>query len=173
MTNDQVISQRTFLHSITHTVTLYDKDTNAVLLDTNGNPITKTVPSSISVMSNNLFGCNEQENEMWWDDTKGILYALSFNEMERISTTTAIGSKLLVPAKLTAISYGDIQTMTILVAEDSLANIFTAMQAIAGVVPAASVTAAIQTTTHDKYFKEYADMQYNIDKNKVNGYEVK
>lgn len=171
MTVEQITALRTALHAITHKRIKHDTDGN-VVKDSNGQVVTETVNSSIIVTMNNNYGCNEAENEMWWDDTNGLLYFIGLNEMERNSTTIEFGHKVHVPAKLTVIGYADIQMLGILIGEDTLDEIIDAMKAISGVYPAATVTANARNAIYYKYFKAYGDMQYNIDKHTPSGYGI-
>lgn len=171
MTVEQIVALRTAYHAITHTRIKYDAN-NSPILDSNNQVVTEIVHPAITVTLNNNYGCNESENEMWWDDNNQILYYLTSNNMERNSTTVEYGSKIHVPAKFVAVDYADIQMLTIFVGEDMLDQLLTNMKGISGVTPSATVTTNMRDAIHTKYFKAYADMNYNIEKHPVNGYGV-
>ena len=122
MEKSDVVKIRSLLRNCTRTKEVFDKDTQESLGE-------KEIAYPITLELDNSMAISEEVDNVFWDDTNGIVTSLKVNTGVVRGANFAMGtSKIQNPCEVIIADYGEIQQFRIVLDENGISKLLEAMK---------------------------------------------
>ena len=122
MEKSDVVKIKSLLRNCTRTIEVFDKDTQESL-----GP--KEIAYPITLELDNSMAISEEVDNVFWDDTNGIITSFKVNSGVVRGSNWAMGtSKILNPCEVIFADYGEIQQFRMVLDENGISKLLEAMK---------------------------------------------